>query len=209
MKSYQEVTLMPQMDVNYNHVSSLVYQELHNALSECPSERKGAIAVSFPEYYFDAKTNKSNLGKNMRVFAEYEDDLDALDLKSVVSHFSDYVHITNIKDVGDKATHYEVYTRYRHDGYEKRARRFQAHFIKKFGDDAYAEAFGSFNKVLEHCKKYNKQLGMPYINVKSNSNGNEYCIRIKKEQVDKCSNSAVFNLFGLSCNQKKSTVPGW
>lgn len=209
MNVYQEITLIEQLDINYNHVFSSIYQELHNALSESANENKSRVAISFPEYYFNPKTDRSNLGKKMRVFGVTEADLVVLALKDKMSHFSDYIHISSIKDVGDKATHYEVYTRYRHDGYEKKARKLQAHFIKKFGEDAYASAFGSFDKVVEHCETYSKQLAVPFINMRSNSNGSKYCVRIKREKTNECSSSKVFDLFGLSCKQEKSAVPGW
>lgn len=209
MKYYQELTLIDQSDVNRYHVYSYIYQELHRSLAHKKNGTDINIGISFPDYVFNAKSNKPFLGSKMRLFAKTKAELESINLRELLDTLADYVHVSSIKEVGDKATHYEVYTRYRHAGYLLKAERLQAHIIKKFGQERFDSEFANFEAVVAHCEKYNKQLGFPFINLKSASNGNPYCVRIKKEVVDKASVDTIFNGFGLSNKKYRSTVPAW
>lgn len=209
MNYYQELTLIEQGDVNQYHVYSGVYEGIHHALCNQKNGDKVNVGVSFPLYQYSQKKNKGMLGSKMRVFAKTEAELKLLDLAVVLDGYSDYVHIGSIKEVGDKATHYEVYSRYRHKSLPKKADRLQAHFIKKFGQEWYDENFGSYDAVLEHCEKTSHISNVPFIKLKSSTNGHHYDVRFNRRVLDAPTKGFSFDGFGLTSKEVLSAVPAW
>lgn len=210
MDFYQEITLIEQMDVDYNHIHSATIQSLHGAIAAAKKNKEiGSIALSFPEYYYNAKSKKGFLGCKIRCFAANKHSLAKLDLKTVLDSISDYVHVSSEKEVGDKATHYEIYTKYRHKSAVKKAERLQAHLIEKLGKEKFDKEFDDFDAVIAHCERNNQQLAYPYVNLTSTSSGNPYHIAIKREVVDIATENSVFSGYGLSDQSMLSAVPAW
>lgn len=212
MKFYQEITLVDQMDVDFNHILASTVQSLHGAISvaiEIGGAESGAIALSFPEYYYNPNNNKGFLGKKIRCFAETEAELVSMDLNAVLGSLADYVEIGGVKEVGDKATHYEIYTRYRHKSANKKAEKLYAHLLNKFGQKRFDEEVGSFEAVVESCAVNNKQLAYPYVTLTSKNTGHSYPLRIKRKVVTSSTKNAAFSGYGLSEQTKLSAVPAW
>lgn len=209
MNYYQEITLIDQMDVNQYHVYSGIYQDIHKRLHFDENGEPKNIGVSFPKYQYNAAHNKGLLGNKMRLFAQTKEELETLDLVSVLEEYADYSHITSIKEVGDKATHYEVYHRSRVKSVAKRARRLQEHFLKKFGQAWIDKEFGGYKGVLEHCEKNTHHEKMPFIQLKSVSNGQYYFVLFQRQILAKPTTAFSFNSFGLSSKDDLSAVPAW
>lgn len=208
MKYYQEIKVIDGTGMNENTVLSDVCGIIHNILSVSGDDVN--IGISFPEYTYNARRDKSTLGFSMRVFALTQKELEQLDLSNRLDNFNDYINLTEITQVGDKATHYEIYTRCRLKNTERKAEKLYKHFLNKHGEDVLVEKFGDFQGVLEHCEKTNKDFKhLPFINATSNSNGNDYIIKLKRQIIDKPSNEFVFNNYGINNTKSSSTVPAW
>lgn len=209
MKFYQEITLIEQMDIDFNHILASTMQSLHDAISLAKGDAEaGSIALSFPEYDY-IPNKKGFLGKKIRCFAETESELASIDLKNVLKYLADYVRVSEIKEVGDKATHYEIYSKYRHKPSIKKAERLHAHLLKKLGQEKFDQEVGSFAAVLENCQVGNKQMTYPYVTLTSNRNGNRYPLRIQRKVVGSETRNTAFSGFGLSDQKKLSAVPAW
>lgn len=209
MNYYQEITLIDQMDVNQYHVYSGLYQNLHHKLRYDDDGAPMNIGVAFPKYEYNAKSHKGTLGNKIRLFAQTEAELKMLNLTMILDEYADYSHISSIKEVGDKATHYEVYCRNRITGSAKKARKLQAHFIKKFGQAWFDKEFGNYEAVLRHCEKYNALSKMPFIKLKSTSTGQSYFLGIDRQIVSQPASTFSFDSFGLSSKDAMSTIPAW
>lgn len=209
MNYYQEITLIDQGDVNLYHVHSAVYESVHTALCEHRNGFKVNIGISFPLYQYTEKKDKGQLGKKVRLFAKTKEELELLNLSVALDGYADYIHIASVKEVGEKATHYEVYSRYRHKGHQKKAERLQAHLIKKHGVEWFDEQFGSYEAVLAHCVKTSTVLSLPFVTLKSNANGHYYDLRLKRQKLDAPTKAFSFDGFGLTSKEKLSAVPAW
>lgn len=209
MKFYQEITLAEQMDVDFNYILSITVQALHGAIAVAKGDsEEGGIAIAFPEYKYNPKKN-GFLGKRIRCFAASESELANIDLKAVLRHLSDYAKVGDIKEVGDKATHYEIYTKYRHKNTVKKAQSLYDHLLKKFGQEKFDREVGSFEALVEQCEKRNGQLPYPYVNLVSKGTGAAYPLRIKRDIVTSDTKTAAFSGYGLSDQSKLSAVPAW
>lgn len=209
MQFYQEITLTEQVDVDINHILSITMQALHGAIAVTKGDsEEGGIAIAFPEYKYDPKKS-GFLGTRIRCFGKNEADLVNIDLKAVLRHLSDYAKVAEIKAVGDKATHYEIYTKYRHKNSVKKAQSLYNHLLKKLGQEKFDQQVGSFDVLLEQCEERNKQLPYPYVNLVSKGTGAAYPLRIKREIVTGKTKCAVFSGYGLSDQTKLSAVPAW
>lgn len=209
MQFYQEITLAEQIDVDLNYIISMTLQALHGAIAIAKGDsEEGGIAIAFPEYKYNPK-KKGFLGKRIRCFAASEAELASIDLKAVLRHLSDYAKVAEIKAVGDKATHYEIYTKYRHKNSVKKAQNLYDHLLKKFGQEKFDREVGSFEVLLEQCEARNEQLPYPYANLVSKGTGEPYPLRIKREIVTSETKTSAFSGYGLSDQSKLSTVPAW
>lgn len=209
MNYYQEIALVEQVDVNTNHILSIIFQALHGAIAVAKNgKEKGNIAVAFPEYKYNP--NKSGfLGTRIRCFAKNKAELTNMDLNAVLRHLADYAKVGEIKEVGDKATHYEIYTKYRHQNPVKKAKKLYNHLLKKFGQEKFDKEVGSFETLLKQCEERNEQLPYPYVNLVSKSSGESYPLRIKREVVTSKTKWETYSGYGLSDQSKLSAVPAW
>lgn len=207
MKYYQEITIISQPDTNDHHILSVLYNKLHgNVFGASKSPRN--IGVSFPEYVRAANIKNSKMGGMVRLFAETKAQLEALNLADMLSDIEDYVQVESIDEVGAKATHYEVYTRYKHKSLQRKTKSFiKLTNAKRDESDKITEA-----EALKHCIKYKSpSLFYPFIHLTSTSNGKPYCLNIKREVVDSPTEANSFDSFGLSSKSPNCTsaVPAW
>lgn len=210
MNYYQEITLLDQADVNKYHIFAGVYQIIHNVLARQLEDITHNVGISFPQYGYNEKKDLGTLGCKIRLFTQAHEELELLAVKDILDTYADYIHISSIKDVGERATHYEVYSRSRHQGYVKKATRLQAHLIKKHGIEWFDKELGSFEAVLAHCEANNKlQQNLPFIKLISRSNGAPYEIRFNRQTLDTAPNNFSFDGYGLSSKDKMSAVPAW
>lgn len=207
MEFYQEITIISQPETNDYHILSVLYNKLHGTVFGSASSQKN-IGVSFPEYAHKPNSKVSKIGSKIRIFAKTKEQLEALNLAKTLSDIEDYVHIRSIDAVGTKATHYEVYTRYKHKSLHSKVKSYIKLANSKRGEaDKITEA-----EAYKHCIQY-KNIGeyCPFIQLTSTSNGKSYYLNIKREVVDTPTTNASFDSFGLSNKSPStvSTVPAW
>ena len=206
MRCYQEITLIPNADINRHFLWSKTFQQIHLGLVEMQDAQKRVpIGLSFPEYKMGEKFGI--LGSKLRLFAADEAALTRFDVASRLSRLSDYVHCTGIRPVPSTVKGYAVYQREQpKTGRERLARR----YAKRHNLD-YETAF---NGKVELCAKHDnatecermlmsysemphKTITTPFIRLKSLSSGNTFCLWIKKKEIENSMNG-IFTTYGLS-----------
>lgn len=199
MKYYQEITLI-EGDKRLYDVWSDVYTQIHIALADIKNKHDiESVGVSFPNYRYEEKENKAfaMLGNKLRVFAPNKEYLAELNLNKWLDRLTDYVHIKSIKEVGNQAKEHVVVRRYRFKNVEKQA-------------EQYAKHKGiSYEDALAWCLQY-KQSSKPYpfINLKSETNKQNYKLSIIQETVDSPT-EGNFNQYGINNASGNTTVPNW
>lgn len=194
MNFYQEITLIKQPEISLYFIWSKVYTQLHIALAESKnSDNQLGIGVAFPEYYFDAAKSIGYLGSKLRVFAQTETELVALDLSKWLERLTDYVHISSIRSVPNQVNGYAIYKR-KH--VKSNAERLARRRIKQ-GDITYEEALQRYLNTATHCD-------LPFIQMHSLSgsdttNKQQFKLFIEKIPVIEIG-SGVFSTYGLSPN---------
>jgi CRISPR-associated endonuclease Csy4 len=186
-KFYQEITLIPSEEINTNFLLCKVYEELHKIFSELKCNGEEDLVISFPKYCLDNLT----LGDKIRIFYYSENQFKKVDLKKRLSKLLDYIHVTKIREVPSEIEYVNFSRVQLKDNKDKLARRYsKRHNIE------YAEACVLYSSYKE------KDNGLPFVRLKSNSNNNYYRLYIKQEKTD--FRVGEFNSYGLS---KDATVP--
>lgn len=198
MNYYQEITLIDQAEISPYFIWSKLYSQLHLALAGIKSaDDKVNIGVSFPQYIYEQKTEKSkakvNLGKKLRLFAQAEEELIQLNIKKWLERLTDYVHITSIRPVPEeKITGYACFKRKQP---KTNAERLARHRVKR-GDIGFDEALSRYQNVVTTSD-------LPFIQLKSLTSGQPFKLFITKQTAEQ-SASQVFSTYGLS---SESSVP--
>lgn len=110
MRCYQEITLIPNADINRHFLWSKTFQQIHLGLIGIQDAQKRVpIDLSFPEYKLGEKFGV--LGRKLQLFAADEAALTRFDVTRRLSHLSDYVHCTGIRPVPDAVKGYAIYQR--------------------------------------------------------------------------------------------------
>lgn len=211
MKHYIELTLMANTDINAFNLWSELYQQLHLGLVEMQDEQKQVpIGVSFPEYVVGEKF--SVLGGKCRLFAQDEATLARFDAPKWLARLSDYVHCTSIRRVPEKLTDYAIYSReHAKTNPERLARRYAKRHDLDFETAlngvvelrADSNSGAAYPKSFRYCEMPDKRIATPFIRLLSLSNGQDFCLWIKKTEVSE-SSIGGFSTYGLSA---KATVP--
>lgn len=200
MNFYQEITLIPDAEITPYFLWSKVYNQLHIALADVKNTHGiDTIGISFPNYKFEEKGDKTfaTLGNKLRVFANTKDELEKLALPAWLAQLTDYVHLTTIKEVGDKATGYVIVRRYRYKDLDKKV----AEFAKFKGI--------SEKDALAHCREHKRPVKhYPFITLKSETNKSEYKLSIWQEKADEAKTGS-FNAYGINNQSSEVTVPNW
>jgi len=195
MKYYQELTLLPSFDIPLSFIWSKVYQQLHLGFVEQQDDSGNVpYGVSFPQYQHDKK--KPVLGEKVRIFANSENELIKLGVKKWLERFTDYVHVTGIREVPEKKIGFAVYRRVRQENSaDSKARRFLMRHAKK--EMEYSQAVAMFALNTRHfCE-------VPFVKQKSLTNNNLFRLYIEKKFCEE-EIYVGFGTYGLSCT---STVP--
>lgn len=186
MKFYLEITLLPNPEVGINFLWSKVFQQIHLGLVEAQDQQgRIPIGVSFPEYVSGEKY--SVLGGKLRLLAPDEASLNRFNAPQWLSRLSDYVHCTGIRPVPEKIRGYAIYHREQPKTSSKRLARRHA---KRHHVD-YEAALARYSSMTD------KTITTPYIRLKSLSGDQEFCLWIKKSEVQEASGT-TFSSYGLS-----------
>jgi CRISPR-associated endonuclease Csy4 len=202
MKSYLEITLLPNPEVGVNFLWSKVFQQIHLGLVEIQDDQgQVPIGLSFPEYVIGDKY--SILGSKLRLFANDEAVLKQFDAVKWLTRLSDYVHSTSIQPVPEKIIGYAIYRREQpKTNPERLARRYARRLAER---EKRAEVKADYENALTIYSKRNYQsINSPFIRLKSLSSDNNFCLWIKKIPVDIQASTANFSSYGLS---SVSSVP--
>lgn len=190
MNVYIEITLLPSADIGLYFLWEKVFQQIHLGLVEMQtSNGKVPIGISFPEY----STEKNQLGSKLRLFAEDETVLEALNAPKCLKRFTDYVHLPRIRQVPDKISTYGYYKRLQPKSSKERLARRKA---KREGIEV--------TQALKILEGYNEQhVKNPFINMNSQSSEQRFKLFILKQEATDFINEG-FSTYGLS---QSSTVP--
>ena len=102
MNFYQEITLLPDVEISLGFLWQNVFQQVHIALVEHKvAENQSAVAVGFPDY----RNAKFPLGNKLRLFAKDQATLEKLAIDKWLTRLEDYVHIKGVKPVPDSVTY--------------------------------------------------------------------------------------------------------
>ncbi len=198
MKYYLDITLLPDVEANLGFLWQKVYQQIHLALVENQNGEGGsATAVSFPGY----GDNGFPLGNRLRLIADSQAQLQAMNIHQWLNRLNDYTHIKQIKAVPEAVTKYAIFKRKQiKSNIEKKAQRRAKHLDKPY------------EEVLDYLLKENSKLDedayqseLPFIDMASLSSDRKdrFPLFIERVLVDKPV-SGVFSSYGLS---KTATVP--
>ncbi|MGV6816717.1 MAG: type I-F CRISPR-associated endoribonuclease Cas6/Csy4 [Thiotrichales bacterium] len=195
MKSYVDITLLPDADIALYFLWSKVYQQIHLALVEAQDDNNTVkFGVAFPEYEYDEQNHKYTLGSKLRVFAPSENDLQALGLRKWLARLSDYVHLTQVRAVPEHVDHYAFFKRLQPKNNFARLARRKARFSGISFDEAMA--------YYKDRKEVYSQT--PFVRIRSLSSDNQYRLLIAKEEIDSPGPTRGFSTYGLSAS---SAVP--
>lgn len=195
MKSYVDITLLPDADIALYFLWSKVYQQIHLALVESQDDNNIVkFGVAFPEYEYDEQNRKYTLGKKLRLFTPSESDLQALDLSKWLARLSDYVHLTQIRAVPEQVEQYAFFKRLQPKNSIARLARRKARF-----------AGISFEEAMAYYKDRKEVYSQaPFVRIRSLSSDNQYRLLITKEETDITDSADGFSTYGLSAS---SAVP--
>ena len=210
MRYYQEMTLLPNPEVNIHFLWSKVLQQIHLGLVEMQNvDRHIPLGLSFPRYVLSEKGGY--MGDRCRLFSPDESALAQFDAVRWLSRLSDYVHCTGIRTVPEKLTGYATYKRVQPKTNPQRlARRYAKRHnldldsalngtVKLRGEGGGAE----YPTAFRYCDMPKPELGLPYIRLKSLSGGQSFCLWIEKTTAVQPV-AGGFSCYGLSAT---ATVP--
>ncbi|MBU6339043.1 MAG: type I-F CRISPR-associated endoribonuclease Cas6/Csy4 [Rickettsiales bacterium] len=227
MKNYIEITLLDEAEINSFDLWSKLLTQIHLGLTsikeiEQDGKEKSPIGISFPEYFMGKKFGV--LGSKLRLFAKNESDLQKFDSAKWLSRLSDYIHVSNIREVPQKIDGYAIYNRYQPKVNKDRIiRRHQKreeewkNIISNPNSDSkeITAAQEKLNKRQQRTNNYDKEkpVNEPFIKLKSLNSNKEFCLWIKKTTATQA-NYQKFSTYGLSNYDKEkiddknySTVP--
>ncbi len=194
MKYYQDITLIPDMEVSIGFLWHKVFQQIHIGLADNKQpDGTSAIAVSFLEY------NKAGfpLGSQLRLFTESEQQLVQFNAGKWLERLQDYCHIKPIRQVSD-VKNFVRFQRKATKSPERKAQRLAEHLQKPV------------DEVIKYRKKNDlfNESKLPFINMESQAStetGDKNKFRLFIEQTfhDE-SIQGSFDCYGLS---KTATVP--
>jgi len=210
MKSYIEITLLPDADIALGFLWEKVYQQVHLALAENKvSKYESAIAVSFPKY----RDKSFPLGDKLRLFAQTAGQLQQLDIGKWLNRLTDYTHHTSIKAVPSNVNAFVCFKRKQF----KSSSKIEADIERRA---LYLSQKG--NRPIEDVRtdlaaqKYDGKYDLPFVYMTSLSTSeatvpssrNKFRLFIEKEDVEKAQ-AGSFTCYGLSSRQqdKQATVP--
>lgn len=209
MKFYQELTLLPDAEIDLAFLWMKIYQQIHLALVENKQENnQSLIAVGFPEY----GSPGCFLGRKLRLFSLEEKHLETLDIVRWLNRLSDYVHIKSIQPVPEYTTSV-CYLREHIKGkarVEKEMHKKAVLWAKKTG----ATIESCLSELEKTRPDHNSKL--PFIWMESqrtkqqNGETQKFPLFIKQVFISSPQQQS-FNCYGLSLSQSKqallSTVP--
>jgi CRISPR-associated endonuclease Csy4 len=192
MNYYLEITLLPNYETDLFSLWSKTFQQIHLGLVEMQDDQKRVpIGISFPEYVIGEKY--SILGGKLRLFAPDETTLGRFNAPKWLSRLNDYVHCTGIRNVPEKLKGYATYQREQPKTNKER-------LARRFASRHHVDYDTALQRYID--MEY-KLISIPFIRLKSLSNGKMFCLWIRKKTAAE-SSGETFSSYGLSIS---TTVP--
>jgi CRISPR-associated endonuclease Csy4 len=211
VKYYQELLLLPQVEINIHFLWSKVFQQIHLGLVEMQDDQgRVPIGISFPEYVIAEK--QSLLGGKLRLLAKDKTTLSQFNASQWLSRLTDYVHCTGIRPVPEKLMGYAIYQRQQPKTNKERLARRYANRHNMDYETALngtidltdkAPPNADYKMQFRYCDMPKKSVSTPFIRLKSMSSEQTFCLWIKKTVVAEPTGT-TFSSYGLSA---VSTVP--
>ncbi|MFP4363686.1 MAG: type I-F CRISPR-associated endoribonuclease Cas6/Csy4 [Spirochaetia bacterium] len=190
MNYYHEITLIPGVDIGLYFLWEKIYNRLHLKLVDFQDE-KGIVpfGVSFPGY----KCEPISLGNKLRLFSNDEESLSKLEVRKIISMFSDYAHLTSIRPIPKTVADYVCFQRVQGKTNKERLARRKAKREKI-----------SLKEALKKLEGFSEdEIELPHIYMQSKSTSSRFPLYIKRVTKER-NDLQEFNTYGLS---KNSTVP--
>ncbi|MBE0515727.1 type I-F CRISPR-associated endoribonuclease Cas6/Csy4 [Sulfurimonas sp.] len=189
MNYYIDIKLQGDTEISLGFIWQKIYAQMHLALVEHKdSEGMCSIGFAFPHYM-----ELFPLGDMLRVFAPTKEELEILNIEEQLKKFSDYVIISDIKQVPTNIKGYVTFSRKQFKSNPERlARRYAKRHNKTL-----EEALSIYDDVSA------KETKLPFVMMKSNSSNQQMKLFIEKNISDE-QEKGLFSAYGLS---KTSTVP--
>ena len=198
LKYYVDITLLPNEEDNLSFIWQKIYAQMHLALVGIKDENNSVdIGFSFPFYH----NHLFPIGDVLRILANSKKKLELLDINKCLNKLEGYIYIGKIKEVPNDIKMYASFSRKQFKS-NAEIRRLAKRYAKR-NAVSEEEALENFKLTEEKYTKLKEKNGLPFINIKSLSTGNNVKIFISKEEVKK-EELGRFNTFGLS---KTATVP--
>lgn len=225
MKYYLDITLLPDAEANLGFLWHKVYHQIHIALAdngflsdelikarngEQVPLKKSHIALSFPEY------KSKTLGSVLRLFADTKEQLEALQVKTLLNRFTDYTHCKLIQQVDEtKIKKYVCFKRKQFKSPRRIAKDIERRAIylaNKLGENIDEVTL----RLVEQAKGYDDRSTLPFINLISLSSKpdvplpdkDRFLLFIEMQNME-AEIKGDFTCYGLSGREqgKQATVP--
>ncbi len=189
MNYHRDIKLLCDAEISLGFIWQKVYTQMHLALVEHKdAEGMSRIAFAFPHYM-----ELFPLGDTLRLFTLTKNELELFKVEEQLKKFSDYVIISEIKEVPTKIKGYVTFSR----------RQFKSNPIRLAR--RYAKRH---NKTLEESLSIYEDMNaretkLPFVMMNSLSSKHQMKLFIEKN-ISETNKKGLFNSYGLS---KTSTVP--
>lgn len=190
MYYFNELSLIADESVTPNFVMSKVMDVLHLCFVNLQKELgHNPVGLSFPEYRYDAEgkgETNGTLGTKIRLYAQDEAHLTALNLKQQLRRFEDYVHVRAVRE--DQAKFgFACFKRVQfRSSVERLARR-----RMEFAGESLEQAKQHFHDFTEQTTD------LPFVHLHSQSSEQAFRLFIAKQKVE-APTLWQFSSYGLS-----------
>ena len=204
MLYYQNISLLPNSDINLNFILSTFYRELHLSLVEQKTEdNRSLVGINFPDSKIEEdkyKQQKLSLGNKLKIFSMQQGILEKLNLANRLQskQLADYLHFTkNVRTTEDTTIQHCVKLDYK--GVAD-MRRLVKRFAKR-NNLSYEIAKQQYTSQSSGDRTTNSkpdQSKTPFVWMYSSSTDNNFPLYINIKGNIKLTETAKFNLYGLA-----------
>ncbi len=235
MKYYLDITLMPDEGCNLVFLWHKVYQQVHLAIvansfvsnemvkgrnGEQQTLKKSNVAMSFPKYgdkeYPKYGDKEYPLGNTLRLFSETKEQLQQLDINTLLNRLEDYTHCKSIKPIDSSKIE-------KHVCFKRKQFKSAARIAKDINRRAEYQADKGDKNIdelkallIEKSKDYDLRSTLPFINLISLSSKpdaalpdkDRFLLFIEMQDIQ-AEVKGDFTCYGLSRREEKkqATVP--
>lgn len=208
MNYYQDITLLPEVDIPLSFIWPKVFQQVHIALVDNKVDKNlSAIAVSFPQF----KQTKFPLGSKLRLFAQQASQLERLNIGQWLTRLDDYVHVKGIKAVPESVK-YVRFSRKNVKSPERIEKEMQVK-AKRWSDKSGLSMAESLQQLAKTKPQANCDLPFIFLHSqetkrRSPDKSSQFPLFIQMERVNEPL-SGTFDCYGLSAKGSQTATVPW